>query len=552
MKNLILLTLLVMSCFSDMMAQDTVKSPERVFVDTRDSTVYRLVQIGTQLWMAENLKYLPEISPPSFGSKTDPLYYVYGYTGNSVIDAKNNWNLLSEWTYHTYGVLYNLSSAKRACPEGSHLPGHQDWETLRKQAENYVNIFLIESRRPSDGIGGVLKEDGTSHWYNPNMGEVLDFTVKKDGSSTKTYYKASNLTGFTALPGGVLEMNTGFTKLGSQSWFWSDTDSGNAHVDYRSLVNESGGFFHNQTLADNALSVRCIMDEVSSFQPIARFVINPDQGTCETDYQFDATGCMDPNTARSELEFRWDWNGDGTWDTPFSQEKVVIKRYLAPGQYSVILQVRNQDGFLSRISKIVSVLEAEPEKIMTDHRDQRVYRVVKIGDQTWMAENLAYLPEVSPSSEISSQKPHYYVYNYEGISTSQAKSDPVYSTFGALYNWAAAKIACPGGWHLPSVSEWEKLTRLDSAKKLKALNNISYSRFWDYDSNNANGFKALRGGGVDGKDGFKDIGRNIYFWSASEQNSENAWNLYFGTYAESRSHFKSPKSIGFSVRCIKD
>jgi len=85
-----------------------------------------------------------------------------------------------------------------------------------------------------------------------------------------------------------------------------------------------------------------------------------------------------------------------------------------------------------------------------DVRDQHVYKYVKIGTQTWMAENLAYLPAVSPSSDGSESSAFYYVYNYEGSSISEAKSQGNYTSYGVLYNWEAAKIACPSGWYLPS------------------------------------------------------------------------------------------------------
>jgi len=108
----------------------------------------------------------------------------------------------------------------------------------------------------------------------------------------------------------------------------------------------------------------------------------------------------------------------------------------------------------------------------TDSRDGNEYKTVTIGSQVWMAENLAYLPEVHNSTSDSG--PHYYVYGYDGTEVTEAKAyehtpgdndeySPggapikVYETYGVLYNWPAAITACPEGWHLPSDAEWKQL-----------------------------------------------------------------------------------------------
>jgi uncharacterized protein (TIGR02145 family) len=101
----------------------------------------------------------------------------------------------------------------------------------------------------------------------------------------------------------------------------------------------------------------------------------------------------------------------------------------------------------------------DPNGTFTDSRDNHVYRWVKIGDQFWMAENLAYLPSVHPSSDTLDNLPHCYVYSYEGDSTKDAIENANFATYGVLYNWDAAQKACPSGWNLPTDKEWKVLEK---------------------------------------------------------------------------------------------
>ncbi|HAN17456.1 MAG TPA: hypothetical protein DCQ24_02180 [Bacteroidales bacterium] len=193
------------------------------FTDPRDGTVYQTVTIGDQVWMAENLKYLPSVVGPATGSETIPYYYVYGYNGTNVTDAKATAN------YSTYGVLYNWEAARAACPTGWHLPSDAEWTQLT----TYLGGESV--------AGGKLKETGTTHWNSPNIG-------------------ATNETGFTALPGGYHSSDGTFYDIGDSCFWWSATEGDTSQAWYRAMNLASSNIYRMKTGRDSGFSVRCVKD----------------------------------------------------------------------------------------------------------------------------------------------------------------------------------------------------------------------------------------------------------------------------------------------------
>lgn len=193
------------------------------FTDPRDGTVYKTVNIGNQVWMAENLKYLPGVAGPGTGSQTIPYYYVYGYDGTNIADAKATAN------YSTYGVLYNWEAAIAACPTGWHLPGDAEWTELT----DYLG--------GSDISGGKLKETDTTHWNSPNEG-------------------ASNETGFTALPGGFRDIGGTFYNVGGYGLWWSTSEYYSDYIWFRLLGYDFGDVGRIHGNKEVGFSVRCVRD----------------------------------------------------------------------------------------------------------------------------------------------------------------------------------------------------------------------------------------------------------------------------------------------------
>jgi uncharacterized protein (TIGR02145 family) len=193
----------------------------------------------------------------------------------------------------------------------------------------------------------------------------------------------------------------------------------------------------------------------------------------------------------------------------------------------------------------------------TDSRDNQSYKWVKIGSQTWMAENLAYINSIAHPSP-SAQAPRYYVYGYEGNSVSEAKSKDNYAAYGVLYNWKAATTACPAGWHLPTDEEWYTLGKSIGVPAKKAGKKLKSTSGWFNDGNgdNLSSFTALPGGYWMSGGDFAARGQQACFWSSSFYVGINsggelmARTLSFDDGLLTRGSVS--KIVGFSVRCVKD
>jgi uncharacterized protein (TIGR02145 family) len=172
----------------------------------------------------------------------------------------------------------------------------------------------------------------------------------------------------------------------------------------------------------------------------------------------------------------------------------------------------------------------------TDARDGKTYRTVKIGEQTWMAENLNY---------------------QTGNSWCYADTDSNCIQYGRLYDWGTATKACPVGWHLPTIGEWVKLTNVAGGSRNAGTKLKSKSPKWD--GTDALGFSALPGGSKFDTDQYIPIesqGEGSW-WTATEADEYGPTqaydqNMVTGSTWVTRSEYDGVKNNGLSVRCVQD
>ena len=160
----------------------------------------------------------------------------------------------------------------------------------------------------------------------------------------------------------------------------------------------------------------------------------------------------------------------------------------------------------------------------TDTRDGKVYKTVKIGNQIWMAENLAYKAETG-------------CWPYDDDSNNVSK-------YGYLYDFETANNVCPSadGWRLPTKSDFETL--------LKNTGNSPDKSYKSLIQNGSSGFSVLNAGWRSLNGDYSYLGNYTAFLSATADGEKNAWTLYFD--GMNAYPFTLTKKMGYSVRCVKN
>jgi uncharacterized protein (TIGR02145 family) len=184
---------------------------------------------------------------------------------------------------------------------------------------------------------------------------------------------------------------------------------------------------------------------------------------------------------------------------------------------------------------VIKLKAQSSDNLLTDSRDGKTYKTVKIGTQTWMAENLNYSTK-SGSWSYDNQKENC-------------------DKYGRLYDWETAKTACPTGWILPSDKEWYTLVDYLGGNSI-AGNKLKSKSGWDSPNSkatNESGFNAVPGGYlVSSKGLFQSKGEQCHWWSSPDTNDSYAWSRFLSSGSSSVSKDQGSKEYGFSVRCMRN
>ena len=193
----------------------------------QDGNVYKTVTIGTQTWMAENLRTTKYNDGTSIPLVTNDDKWSNLSTG-AYCNCNNTTN---SDTIATYGRFYNWHAVNtgKLAPKGWHLPTDAEW------------IELIDYLGGLSDAGGKLKEIGATHWNNPNEG-------------------ATNETGFTALPVGYRTNDGRFFNFGFQGCWWIAAEYLSGYPLCRLVTYQHSGVGRSAMIKEMGVSVRCVRD----------------------------------------------------------------------------------------------------------------------------------------------------------------------------------------------------------------------------------------------------------------------------------------------------
>jgi uncharacterized protein (TIGR02145 family) len=194
----------------------------------QEGNVYKTITIGTQTWMAENLRVTKY-------RNGDPIVNVTGNAAWTILSTGaccSYGNTDSNDLITLYGRLYNwfaVTDSRSIAPEGWHVPTDGDWTTL-------TNFLGGESV-----AAGKMKETGISHWAKPNT-------------------NATNESGFSALPSGSRYSVVGtFNEMGTITYLWSSTNYDAAHA-WNRFLNIGANCNRSMDFKTDGYPVRLVKD----------------------------------------------------------------------------------------------------------------------------------------------------------------------------------------------------------------------------------------------------------------------------------------------------
>ena len=533
--------------FIELWIEGTLKDGEPTnTISDIEGNVYKTIVLGTQEWMAENLRTTRYNNGELIGS-TDP----------STLDIEQEINPKYQWAYDgdennvaSLGRLYTwhaVTDNRKICPAGWHVPTDAEWTTFTD--------FLSNNGYGYNGIEINIGKSiaATSGW---------ELYTGEDNVSTDQ--ENNNSSGFTGVPAGYRIPSGSFSNLDADAIWWTSTENGLYDGWVRSISHYRADVSKDALQKGDGLSVRCLknittqgtlptvttapVSDISAEQASSGGAIIDNGGV-----QITSQGICWSSSHTPTLKDNIAVNEDGTseffsWMTGLEPDVTYMVRAYATN--SAGTAYGEEISFTTLPQTTGTVSDAEGNS----------YKTVEIGSQVWMAENLKStlfndgqaIPLVAGGTDwVELSTPGFSWYNNDAVTY---KND-----YGALYNWYAVSTdnLCPTGWHVPSEADWITMSNFlggecEAGIRLKEPG-TSHWLSPNAGSTNESGFTALPGGYRSPAYGdYNEVRASGYFWSVNDEDETNA-RLSLLTYDYECFLLSSAhKGNGFSVRCVKD
>ncbi len=370
------------------------------------------------------------------GIKINSTQYGYQQQDNGTIEKYCYYN--DEANCDVFGGLYEwpeamqyvtTEGAQGICPAGWHIPTDGEYTALT----TYLGGGAVAGGRMKST--GTIQE-GTGLWHAPNAG-------------------ATNLSGFTGLPGGDrYNIDGSFRYLGSYGFFWSSSQWGTISVWGRHLGYDTADVRRYGHPKINGLSLRCL----KGCWP------QPDSANAGPD-QLNVPGISTTLAGNTPTYGTGVWHiisgtGGMVADTTSSTSEFTG---LAGNTYSLIWTITTQCGSTEDTVAIsfAAAMGQPCPGIPTVEYEGQVYNTVQIGDQCWFKENLNVGTKINSTQSGFQQQDNDTIEKY-CYNNDEANCD----VYGGLYEWPeamqyatteGAQGICPVGWHIPTDNEWKIL-----------------------------------------------------------------------------------------------
>ena len=218
---------------------------------------------------------------------------------------------------------------------------------------DYPGVFYVKLE-VKDEFGAVVSKIKSVYIKPDNYSPIGGFTVSPTIGDTQTIFYFD--------PSSSYDSETDYEDLRIR-WDWNndfvwDTDF---YLIKDTIHNypETGAYVINMEIMDGAGATDTVFSSVfvEAFNelPVAFFSVNPESGNTITDFSFDASGSTDREDPMPNLLVKWDWENDGFWDTQYTTEKNVVRRFSIPGTYTIALKVKDSGNKTSIYTKDITV-----------------------------------------------------------------------------------------------------------------------------------------------------------------------------------------------------